>query len=73
MYPRSMFWAKIRKNITIFHLKIIIFKVVKNRSILHGRVFVMKMHVRCMMTKTKTTLKCHWVLNLEPCYHRTLI
>ena len=27
------------KNITIFHLKIIIFTAVKNRSILHGACF----------------------------------
>ena len=30
------------KNITIFHLKIIIFTVVKNHCILHERVFVMR-------------------------------
>ena len=32
-----------KKNITIFHLKIIIFAAVKNCCILHGRVFVMAM------------------------------
>ena len=37
---RTMFCAKIRKNITIFHLKIIIFTAVKNCCILHGRVYV---------------------------------
>ena len=31
-------------NITIFHLKIIIYTAVKNRSILHGRVFEMFQH-----------------------------
>ena len=31
-----------KKTITSFHLKIIIFKAVKNCSILHGRDFVMK-------------------------------
>ena len=41
MYPQSMFRAKIRKNITIFHLKIIIFTAVKYHCILHGHVFVM--------------------------------
>ena len=41
MYPRSMIRAKIRKNITIFHLKIIIFTAVKNHCILHGHVFLM--------------------------------
>ena len=30
------------RNITIFHLKIIVFAAVKNCSILHGRVFVMR-------------------------------
>ena len=35
---------KNKKNITIFNLKIIIFKAVKNRSILHGRVFVMNIY-----------------------------
>ena len=39
--PRSMFGAKIRKNVTIFHLKISIFTAVKYYSILYGRVFVM--------------------------------
>ena len=33
--------SKNKKNITFFHLKIIIFTAVKNRCILHGRVFVM--------------------------------
>ena len=41
MYPQSMFWSKNKKNITIFHLKIIDFTAVKYCSILHGRVFVM--------------------------------
>ena len=30
------------KNITCFHRKIIIFKALKNRSILHGGVYVMR-------------------------------
>ena len=38
MYPQSMFWAKIRKNIIFFHLKINIFTAVKYCCILHGRV-----------------------------------
>ena len=33
MYPRSMFTAKNKKIITIFHLKIIIFSAVKNQCI----------------------------------------
>ena len=45
VYPRSMFWAKIRKNITFFHLKIIIFTTVNCCSKLHGDVRVMLMMV----------------------------
>ena len=45
MYPHIMFLAKIRKNITIFHLKIIVFTAVKNCSILHGHVFVMPLNI----------------------------
>ena len=41
MYPQSIFLSKNKKNITIFHLKIIIFTAVKYRSILHGHVGVM--------------------------------
>ena len=41
MYPQSMFSAKIKKNITFFHLNIIFFTTKKNCSILHGCVFVM--------------------------------
>ena len=37
MHPQSMFL----KNITIFHLKIVIFTTVKNCSILNRRVCVM--------------------------------
>ena len=33
------FEQKKEKNITILHMKMIIFTAVKNRSILHGRVF----------------------------------
>ena len=40
MYQQSMFGAKKEKNIIIFHLKIIKFAAVTNRSILHRRVFV---------------------------------
>ena len=45
MYPRSIFCAKNKKNITIFHLKIIIFRAVKNHCVLHGRVFVMAQYI----------------------------
>ena len=41
MYPQSMFLGQNKKNIKIFHLKIIIFTAVKICCILHGRVFVM--------------------------------
>ena len=41
MYPRSMLTAKKnKKNITLFHLKIIHFTAVKNHCVLHGHVFV---------------------------------
>ena len=42
MYPQSMFWAKIRKNVISFHLYIIISTAVKYCSILHRRVCVMR-------------------------------
>ena len=40
MFPQSML-SKNKKNITFFHLKIIIFKAVKNCNILNRRVFVL--------------------------------
>ena len=40
-------------NITIFHLKIIIFIAVENCSILHRRVFVMKMFILQPTKRTK--------------------
>ena len=46
MYPQYMFEQKYensRKN----HLKIVIFTAVKNRCILHGRVFVMSVLFCC--------------------------
>ena len=42
MYPQSMFYSKNKKNITFFHLKIIIFTALKNHSVWHGHVFVME-------------------------------
>ena len=39
--PRINVLSKNKKNITIFHLRIIVFRDVKNCSILHGRVFVL--------------------------------
>ena len=49
-----MFLAKIRKNITIFHPKIIIFSAIKNRNILHRRVIVM--HIQLRIEKAATPL-----------------
>ena len=40
MYSQSIVLSKNKKNVTIFHLKIIVFTAVKNRSILHKRVIV---------------------------------
>ena len=39
--PTIYILSKNKENITIFHLKIIIFTAVKYYSILYGRVFVM--------------------------------
>ena len=41
MYPQFMFKSKNKKNITIFHQKIIIFTALKNLSILHGHFIVL--------------------------------
>ena len=41
-HPHINVLSKNKKNITIFQLKINIFTVVKNYSILHGRVCIMK-------------------------------
>ena len=48
VYPRSMFWAKIRKISHLFHLKVIIFTTVKYCSILHGHVCVMSQDFFCL-------------------------
>ena len=45
------FLSKNKKNITIFHLKMIIFTAVKNHSILHGRVFRNVLSVSLVMIK----------------------
>ena len=42
--------SKNKKNITIFHLKIIVFTAVKNCSILHGRIFVMIIFLQKLKT-----------------------
>ena len=36
-----MFWAKIRKNIKIFLMKLSVFKAEKKICLLHGQVFMM--------------------------------
>ena len=43
------FEQKLEKNITIFHLKMIVFSTVKNCSILHGRVIVMICQIISLM------------------------
>ena len=42
VYPQSMFWAKMRKNIAFSYVKIISFTAVKYCNILHGHVCVMQ-------------------------------
>ena len=51
--------SKNKKNITIFHLKSIIFTAVENRSILHGRVFEMKILGRVIMMHISVQLRYH--------------
>ena len=41
--PTIYVFSKNKKNITIFHLKVIIFMAVKSHGILHGCVFVMEL------------------------------
>ena len=41
MYPQIYVLRNNKKNITIFHLEIIIFTAIKNRSLLHGLVCIM--------------------------------
>ena len=41
MVPTINALSKNKKNVTFFRLKIIIFTALKNRSVLHGRVFLM--------------------------------
>ena len=47
------------KNITIFHLKIIIFTALKNRSILHGRVFVMSLFHHGVLVDLSVSILMH--------------
>ena len=58
MYPRSMFTAKIGKNITIFYLKKNIVTAMENRGVLHGRVFVMLALARSVGILAKSPLHC---------------
>ena len=52
--------SKIKKNIIIFYLKIIIFTAVKNCSILHRRVCVMQRDVGCR----NEDMHCHIKMQL---------
>ena len=63
MYPRSMLRAKIRKN--IFHLKIIIFAAVKNCSLLHG-------HVRVIRFLPHVIAYLKFGSDARECYHKIL-
>ena len=53
--------SKNKKNIAIFHLKIIIFTAVKNCCILHGHVFVMDRLSRAQAHSV------HWYMYFPPC------
>ena len=44
--PTFYVLSKNKKNITFFHLKIANFTAVKNRNILHRRVFVMNLNIK---------------------------
>ena len=50
MYLRSMFLAKTKKNVTIFHLEISVFTAVKYCSILHMHVCVMGRRNPCLQS-----------------------
>ena len=50
----NLFLGENKKNTTIFHPKIIIFKAVKNHSILHRRVFVIFTDKNSQKGKRKT-------------------
>ena len=55
MYPQSMSVSKNMKMIKK-HTKIVIFTAVKNRCLLHGRVFVM---LRCVCVSDQSNEPCH--------------
>ena len=51
------------KNITIFYLKIIFFKAVKNCSISHGRVFVIDVRLYFIIQREQAFFRNKFVLN----------
>ena len=55
MCTHDLCFEQNKKNITVFHLKIVIFTAVKNRCILHGRVFVMCIGSTGCLRKTDTS------------------
>ena len=60
-----LYFEKIRKQITFFHLKINIFTAVKNHSILHRPVIVMHFQTFSKATWSGST-DCHMKPLLEP-------
>ena len=50
--------SKNKKNITFSHLKIIVFTVVKNCSILHGRVSVLSLANSCASAHSDSVFCC---------------
>ena len=60
------------KNITIFHLKIIIFTVVKYCNILHGHVFVMStLFALALMSENLGKYKYMYIKTSEPRHEKT--
>ena len=57
------FFSKNTKNITIFHLKIIIFAAMKNCSVLHGRL--------CVMVLFTANSTCKSFVEYESCLKNT--
>ena len=63
--PHLCFEKKLEKNITIFHLKIIVFTAVKYYSIIHRRVFVMDSDRRAQLQRLSRALRFQvWKLYL---------
>ena len=68
LVPTIYVLSKNKKNITIFHLKIIFLTPVKNCSILHGRVFVMQNTV-CFLSNKECRLTTHYVTTHTVIFH----